>query len=261
MLELRTLEDRDQYIRILDSLARFYNSQSVGHIGYMLASAAIATTVLFQIYSLTRSSLEEMLRMIFIPSGISTPVQDWGATLSVIAIFVFLFIVYFLGSWPFSFRYQFARTQYYIVLTELAWDHMGASQPNKTSTNQGVDGERFDKFEIYKKRADHMGINQAIMRLFEARLYLSICRRQKKNDEKELEKQTENVATLFEAQGEICPAKWHGEPATYYSSSVWFWHKTDLLRLAYRRHLKEDLQGSKDGTPHKIAELLLGKSS
>jgi len=253
-------DNSDQYIRILDGLARYYNSEHVGHIGYMLTLFAIAITVLFQLYSLGRTSLEDMLRTGLIIVGSSVPAPELIKLLAV-APFVCLFIVFFFGPYPFCFRYQYARTQYYIVLTEVIWNHIGATQAKNTDIDQGVEADHQDVFKVYKRRADRMGIIEAILKLFEARLYLSICRRQKKNSQQEEQIQAQNLA-LFDAQ-EVCPIK--GSDGTYYAyyslSKVLYWNKTNLLRLAHRNTLKGYLRGSKDGDPHKIAELLLDKSS
>ena len=148
------MEDSD-YIRKLDSLARFYNSQITSHVGYLLTSAA----GYFAIFSLATQAN-------WIP-------EAWS-----LALFVVVGVLYFALPAPFPPfpMYLLARVQYYNALSQVVWDHMGSSSPDPTYF------ERLKQRALQVPRNGGIGIQQAVGTLFEAHLYLSYHPEKRKDD-------------------------------------------------------------------------------
>jgi hypothetical protein len=147
-----TTQDLD-YIRKLDSLARFYNSQGTAHIGYLITSIVIYCAV-FNIFQ-PAQAFKDLLQ-----------INAFASSSIVVVIFLVLLPVWI---WmPFSSRYQLARTQFYMQLSEIVWEHMGVNNPKA--------------FESLKERttSEYTSIQAAVYALFEARLYRSLWKKERK---------------------------------------------------------------------------------
>jgi hypothetical protein len=143
----------DEYLAKLDSLARFYNSQMIAHVGYLLTT--------FVLYV----------------SAFSVALGNYGDPPLRIGLFFLGFAVYnslaFLEAfWSrlrvmslFTPLYHYARMRYYFVLAEAVWLHMGLKLPKSNPT-----------YRLLRVRANKLGIENAVVSWFEARLYVSLCR-------------------------------------------------------------------------------------
>ena len=176
-----TLED-PHYFRNLDSLARFYNSQGTAHVGYLITSVVLYVTI-FSIVQPTKA-LEDLL------GYFGLEVHPLVASIVVVVIFFLLLPVCMYLPFSFSFRYQLARTQFYMELSSIVWEHMGL---NRTA-----------EIEPLRKRAtdEDTEIQGAVMDLLGARLYryLWISRDEReppKEDNGELWMQVFHVECLF----------------------------------------------------------------
>jgi len=154
-------QDAD-YIRQLDSLARFYNSQATAHVGYFLT-----LIVLFcAFFNIIQPTIVEYLRTRF----------DSFVSLACVAlIFLALLLVWIWISLPgFSPRYQLARTQFYMELSQIVWEHMGVNNPGA--------------FELLKERTagEYSAIQASILSLFEARLYRSLWKKEHEREPPEI---------------------------------------------------------------------------
>jgi hypothetical protein len=136
------------YLRRLDSLARFYNSQATAHIGYLITSIVIYCAI-FNIFQPVQT-LKELLK-----------INTYVAT-DVIVTIVFFVIFVLWAYMPFSSYYQLGRTQFYMELSQIVWEHMKVNNPAV--------------FDPFRKRAtaEDMAIQYAVMTLLEARLYRSL---------------------------------------------------------------------------------------
>ena len=162
------LED-DEYRRLFDSLARFYNSQITAHVGYFLTSVVAYVAVFSMFKDLLYSSFVSQL-------------GDQPASILVFSLFVLVGVAYCLFPIPYPpFPvYLLARTQYYVILSELAWSHMGV---NEASQRQ---------FCVLKDRALQirsvgdsgpypLGLQHAVQSMFEAALYCSYVNEDKRS--------------------------------------------------------------------------------
>jgi hypothetical protein len=154
----------DQYLKRLDSLARFYNSQITAHVGYQ-----ISVTVGLLATLLTFSSIGVQLLDKHTPYWIVVIVFDG----------VCLFLYFSLPRPSFVFRYLLGTTQYYQEMSYIVFEHMGLRSRNgdgdfKTLKDRALRRKREDKSG---KTCEGMegGIEKAVMSLLEARLFVSKC--------------------------------------------------------------------------------------
>lgn len=223
--------------RCLDSLARFYNSQITVRVGYLVSSFV----ALIAVFALTKEWLASLVAyaaetVLTIPlSQIST---IWIETL-VLGIDACFFLVYIFGKFHFCFRYLLGRMQYYQALSEIVWDHMGITPSTRSMYH----------VELLRQRAvgeKGIGINEAILSLFEARLSVSIWHRKHSNlrlnasENKDLRTELQQTLRSIEpfavTHDDIC---WVGH--TYYAQPAPLfgrWNKADLLLLAHRDALR-----------------------
>jgi len=217
------VRDEDEYRRLLDSLARFYNSQITAHVGYLLTVVAVLLTSL----AILNQTLSDRIYF-FLAGGLS--LAFFGCIIT----------------------YSFARLQYWMVLSQIVWEHMGL-------LGYAPEHMRELQSRALKQRARRGGIEPSIVSMFEARLYVSQCYRHKgskKLNSDDLDHLTANLRTYFEFEEfgeEDLKRRMTDRP---YSGS-WFWKldKTWLLEFAYRGKINEHRK-SGDTTREGIAQLL-----
>lgn len=192
---------------MLDSMARFHNSQITGHVGYFLTSVlgyfAVWSVAVFP----------------WMPGWIQNDIALWSAVLAVV-----VFAIYFVVPLPPSPTFFLARIQYYSALSGVVWDHMGLT------------GSKKDVFYALKHRAyptagndnssDRLGVTTAVTELFEARLYLSL-----RDDPQE------GWKTAFHFEHYLKACKTGLDPEYKMTGSIGVWKlrypMTYLLRIAY----------------------------
>jgi hypothetical protein len=222
-------------------LARFYNSQATAHIGYLITSIVIYAAIFNILQPL--QAFENLLH-----SG-----AFWSSVVTLIAFFFFVLLWAYA---PFLSRYQLARTQFYMELSQIVWEHMGVN-------NQEV-------FEPFRTRAtgSGMAIQYSVMTLFEARLYRSLWKKrhgreppQTDNGQRWLDSFHVNQRLFGELFGKSCPQSADDyeklikskEYKLYLSSYedrplLGFWRfrgfdYADLLWTAHSRGIKRYLKG------------------
>ncbi len=151
-----------EYTRLLDSLARFYNSEITAHVGYELTFTVGIVAAILAITSMV--------------------VELWREALLAMLIIDFVCIVVFilLGRWP-CLKYLFGRVHYYDELSQSTFEHMGLKTlyiPHSKSHRWRAHEYQLGLRERALTRED--GIEGAIIALFLARLYVSKCNRPKK---------------------------------------------------------------------------------
>jgi hypothetical protein len=168
--------ENDAYLRLLDSLARFYNSEITAHVGY---AATVTVSVLAAL--LAFSSLVIQLRY-----GLSNLLRNWVPWITsfwvvVLVVFVVAFFLTVFSLAPLqylSLRYLFGRTQYYVALSQIVFEHMGLE-----SRLMSREQDLFLKTLQAKAVGTPHGIEGGVISLFEARLFVSRCFRKKKESE------------------------------------------------------------------------------
>lgn len=225
--------DDDRYFRILDSYARFYNSQTTAHVGYLISTSAllIASTVGVVSSIVLRDGS-------FWPTAMGDYLIRFGIPIGVV-ILVLLWVK--LEHFPIAYlslQYQLGRIQYYTCLSGIVWEHMGAKSDLKK-----------DYAVKLMKRAPNasMAIEQAMATLFEARLYLSGCSRQR--DDMGIDEGAEtraqedyNLKEYFAIDSKILDSR---RP---YVRRVLSYDLSRLLYLAYEKQIEEfcSLPGKKE---------------
>lgn len=221
-----------------DSLARYYNSQLAAHIGYAITSAGVVlATFLATWFSVAW------------PFWMKPPVPPWVLVLSVL-MWDFLF-VYFLGDFvPYSLPYFYGRAQYYLALSEIAWLCMGL----RYSPNAKEGG-------AIKARTVELGLINAVLSVFQARLFVSRCCAQKPE---EIDKQiSENLGAFdikTERNGISEQNLYLGRGPFYRGRLLGVLDKhVDLLYYAYRSTIEDYLR--REDCPeghreHRIGRLL-----
>jgi hypothetical protein len=209
----------DDYIRVVDGLLRFFNSQNTSHGGYLLTMAVIGLTI---------SNLALSFN-VWITRLLGWPEYVWPITI----ISVTLIGLYFAIEW------MVARLQYYIALSEVALNHL-------PYTGIGPTGSMELYYGIMKTRAlespNPLGVRNAISRLFEARLYVSCQREKKKAENYELNEKEQETFHLsdYYSHGQF----WTGLGPCYAKHNIlWIWPQTNLLLKAYRKTLKSYEEG------------------
>jgi hypothetical protein len=160
-----------EYLTMLDALGRFYNSEMTQHVGYLISSA-LGYLALFAL------AIQARWIDLLLTSLLST--NRSTATDAAVEILIFLTcgIIYFALPIPPFPLYMLSRVQYYVELSGAVWDHMGINNSNPTYREQL-------KVRIFHRVREGMwgGTNQAVMSLFEARLYLT-CRQRNLHTDK-----------------------------------------------------------------------------
>jgi len=144
---------------------------------------------------------------------------------------IFLFCVLFGIVYLVLVRYLFARTQYYIALSEVVWMHMGLTSPE----------QKF--FQLLKKRAFRLGIMSAVTSMFEAILYVSFCMRHDK-EKREDWKERFDLKEFYDSGFKI-------EPGYEGRKLFGVFNYTNLLWTAYQ----QQINNMKAVPNHKIGEL------
>jgi len=219
----------EQYLRILDTYARFYNSQATAHVGYgVTVTAFVAGTGLSLLISFVARS-DPLLPK----GGESYELVVRGALL--LSILAGAVVYSFWGFHLLSFKYLVGRLQYYIQLSHIVWEHMGAKSPPKGNPKE-------DFMQKLKNRALKVGIEQAITTLFEARLYVSGCSRQRYNrgrplgdiKESERDEEDQNLMMYFcEVSQDVLQSR---HP---YTTRMFRYDFDNLLYLAYKKQINQ----------------------
>jgi hypothetical protein len=205
--------ENDEYIRLLDSLARFYNSEVTVHVGYLLTLAVVFFTLL----TLVSQRLTQGLPL-------------WEFIEYVILAFSGLCVL----MYP-VFRYAVARYFYYSALSEIVWQHMGL---------QGHETKWLDALKTRATRSGtREGIHQSIMTMFEARLYISQCFRNglisetpaapESPQEKKKAEILRNLRNHFGFQGIERNLLSRNMMYFYFRGDIFFLSRTALLMWAY----------------------------
>lgn len=218
-----------EYARLLDTLARFYNSEITAHVGYELSITVglIATLV----------------------GATSIVASVYGSLLpAMVLVDVLCIVAFFTLGLPPCFKYLYGRLQYYGGLSETTFKLMGLKTPY-IRTKDGA-WRMHDMVRRLRKKAlqDKAGIEGGITGLFLARLYASKCKRDK-TDESVIE---QNLRSTFKVDLDtVRPYDVYVIPVRPFPS--WLarklrWMHVDVLLLACRQ-----TTGSMDP---KIAQLL-----
>jgi hypothetical protein len=237
----------DDYLRVLDGFARFYNSQITAHAGYMLATG-IGVFTGFVAIIVNSDKILGFLQ--------SLGIQWNWAGLVLIGVVVVIGSLYLSSyrwyplCWICSI-YHFARLQYYDALSEAVLNHL----PYTSTDARGL------YYTELKKRAIEpygdfgevriLGIGNAILRLFEARLYVS-CQRDKKHiDDYELDPHEQALFHLSSFYERFTLGR------CYAGKKFKFWHKTysDLLLVAYRSTLLRYCRDARDAANSENAKI------
>lgn len=217
--------EKGDYIRCLDSLARFYNSQVTVHAGYLLTSVVAFFAVLSMMLSLVNEDLLQARYLLLLVFGLA-----W-----ILAVL---------------FTYFLARLQYYMVLSNIVWAHMG------------LQGYQPDTVTALKSRAmktgNMRGVQASILSMFEAYLYVSELYRWAEKSDRWAEmpdrvryETLHNLKTYFRFDDDHL-----AELMLYWAFEgklFKIWQKTDLLRLAYlfkRLEYRADGHTCKGETKH-----------
>ena len=108
-LHIRDQEEVD-YLRLLDSLARTYNSQITAHVGYELTATVGLAAALVGATSVAVGSNKDLL-----------PVM--------VVIDLTILGVFFIAPFPFCSKHLYGRLQYYGELSQATSEHMGLKTP------------------------------------------------------------------------------------------------------------------------------------
>lgn len=156
----------DEYLRLLDSLARYYNSQITVHAGYLLTSIAL----IFTVFAIIKDSLQDAVQVGLL--WVFKAIPSYASFLVTLLLFAILLTFFLVVPFPYPvcFKYFLGRTQLYICLSEVVWEHMGIT--GVTSVYLKEMRER-----VFRQKPDGtpIGIRLATLTAFEARLYISEC--------------------------------------------------------------------------------------
>jgi hypothetical protein len=221
----------DGYLTRLDSLARFYNSQTTAHVGYLISVSAflfggclaISTSVVFWTGNYHAAiGLDDRFVRIAVP--------------------LFLLVVLFLwalGRFTFSLKYLLGGVQYNVVLSYMVFEHMGLLQ------HIGSDHVRMLSIRAWRSEK---GIEGALRSLFEARLFASKCMelgiRTKERQRRQREYTRENRAK-FDVQGnevELVSEDYFNSPILISPSRLQFlgFTQRELLFVRYRGYTNDE---------------------
>jgi hypothetical protein len=173
-----SIQDLD-YIRKLDSLARFYNSQATAHVGYFLTWIVLYSAV----FNIIQPTILEYLHTRF---------DSLVSLVSVILIFIALLIGWIWTPLPvFSPRYQLARTQYYMELSQIVWEHMAVNNP-----------KAFDRLRK-RTEGEYTSIQASVATLFGARLFRSLWKKKHKDEEPPEERKGQRWIDIFDLRQDV----------------------------------------------------------
>jgi hypothetical protein len=149
----------DRYLDMLDSLARFYNSEITAHVGYVISFTGAVLAIFLTLLPSVIVNSDKW-------NAYALPLSIPLGTLVVVLVILGV-LLYFLAPIPYvSFRYLYARLQFYGELSQITWQHMGLSDPIPPG----------DYVTVLRERAKAVGVNRAIEKLFAARLFVSRCK-------------------------------------------------------------------------------------
>jgi hypothetical protein len=207
------------YRHMLDAMARFYNSQIIVHVGYLLTTAAL--------YLGSLAVLERVLDD-FLGAG---PV----AVCSLIALgFLLGFaLVQVKLPYPPFIPYLLGRTQLYQCLSEVVWDHMGIT---------GADTQHFQRLKerVFRETPTRnpVGLQEAIINAFEARLYVSLCRQEQKVTKDATPKMTHNWRSAFYLEKQDVLACNEAQENYAWHRILKYYDLPTLLMLAHKTRLE-----------------------
>jgi hypothetical protein len=215
-----------EYMTLLDSQARFYNSEETVHAGYLIASFV----GLLALFNLIRGDVIQFFGWICFWANVS-PALAPALAYSLLGVLLILYLL-LNKPLPFLFPYLLGRVQYYGTLSWIVWEHMGVT---------GATEEYFVSLRsrvLRKHEKDYpLGLSLAIKSLFEARLYVSLCLNSKKKPEPNWWEHfylLENEATrLYDPN--MTPEENKEEHPLYSKGEIFsIFSKTKLLHLAYQ---------------------------
>jgi len=216
------LLDEDKYLRLLDSLARFYNSEITVHVGYLISMSAFVIAALLSLFT---------------PVFFRPDIFDCYVRIATLAVVALIGVTYFFVPlrWPpvYSFRYLYGQTLYYIVLSRIVWEHMGLN--TKCPWKEDSLEHRLRK----RAMQGEGGVVRAVHSLFEARLFVSRCLRAG------IEHNDPRVTGNLDAFGIQDKGRQAildlDEHTRHYDKRVFlpWWHMVDLLFLAYRGTIED----------------------
>ncbi|MGO9644912.1 MAG: hypothetical protein ACLPY5_09220 [Candidatus Bathyarchaeia archaeon] len=231
----------DDYVRVVDGLARFFNSQNASHAGYLLTMV-----VIYLVYSnIVMSSFSWVDNTVV---KYSNSHYIWPITAACLLFGGFFVLVY-------TFRWGIARLQYYIALSEVALDHLPY-----TASFSAEHMERY--YEALKERAigqspsseildtSRLGVRNAILRLFEARLYLS-CKLEKNPKDLELNAEEQKPFQL----SNFYRVNLHLGRCYHKRKVLKIWKQTRLLLRAHRKTLQSYEQDPADSENRAVWDL------
>ena len=235
--KLGKTDDDDEYLRKLDSLARFYNSEKTVHAGYLITSfvviVALLSTIANVVFSQTLQGLIFCQRVAVMSAVLAT----------VCACYFFIN-----KPLPFLFTYLFGRMQFYNCLSEMTWLHMGVT------TN---DNDFVRRLRIRTSSSDLDGIRSSLIRLFEAYLYVSAFR-QKRGIEpsKDADDEPEELRSTNWRERFACDGLDFNWTSQYYNGKLlWAWDRTTVLLRAYKSQLNEYGKQKESSRERKIYDL------
>lgn len=236
------------YLRLLDSLARFYNSQITVHVGYALS-----------IFLFTAGAALALFTSIVVrpePMSLDIGIVRLGDGLVRYFTLAMIFVgvtVLFLGSFHLSVRYLFARKQYYECLSQIVAEHMGLKTPHPWQTDPRT--MQLKEWAL----ATRTGIEGAIISLFEARLFLSKCARSGVPVAKLLQMKATWVTEKLRAFDNPPLDALQSNPAPYKGQIFKLLKEEQLLSLAYRAQIRKltDSHDENESRRGKLLELRL----
>ena len=212
--------EEEKYIRLLENLAQFYNSQITAHLGYIVTAVVTALTLYISIMIFLFGSYYWWFNP---PLGNLVEFTGWAFRWLVVACMVIGTGWFLFGRHLPSLRYLVARLQYYIVLTQIV---TGLHMPLASMMSKD------ELYYVLKRRAlepwpegPRWGVQGAIMSFFQAQLYLSFKRLTDKTYE--LNNTERQVFSLDEYY-----ASFHALSSYEKRRRLLIWNKPSLLLLA-----------------------------
>lgn len=234
---------------MLDSLARFYNSEITVHVGYELTLSAFVIGTAVGLFTSVLLRSEEIRLPTWFPFQGASPWLDGVVRIAASIMLLVATLVYFRASWiPYSFKYLFGRTQLYHALFEIVSEHMGLTERGEPVKSGG-------RIQKMMDRALRNGIRTAIFTLFEARLLLSRYARIGRPIEdlfkKEEEVKEENRDWVQRIKKKLKDAYDVGPDELFllsgaYKRQILRFNFEDALYLAYKSQVDEYCKGNND---------------
>jgi len=211
-----------EYVRLLDSLARFYNSQITAHVGYELTIAVGLVAALVGLTSIIVGVCKNLWPVMVI--------------IDILCIVAFL-IVPVRPCW----KHLYGQLQYYGQLSETTFEHMGLKTPCVRDNKKSVWRATDHVLRLRKRALEHEdGIEDGIVTLFEARLYVSRCIRERGDDQSTRER---NLRETYHVTPDIVSASddRYVKPVFFSErfARIFGWMYVDVLLVAYRQRKRE----------------------